>query len=201
MLVSLAVEDTLSESVARRLIGEYAPSAEIANVAGLAGVDSVQRQIPRLNQIARSMGPVLALVDLDRPSTCPGNLVRNLSGSLTIDPQLLIRVAVLEIESWIIADREGIAGWLSISASIVPRDPESLDDPKRAFVNLARRCRNRSLREAISPRQVIGTHRTGPGYNQLVGDFVRHVRNPDAARRNSPSLDRAINRIAELAAG
>ena len=198
MLLSLAVEDILSESVARRLIHKYAPRAEITNVIGLDGIDSVKRRIPKLNQIAKYQGPVLVLADLDRPLGCPVNLVREMITGLAVSPKLLIRVVVLEIESWIMADRMGIGRWLGIAENVVSRSPERLDDPKRSLVQLARRSRNRGLREAIAPSHVLGTSRTGPDYNEIVGEFVTQRWNPDAARRYAPSLDRAIIRISEL---
>ena len=119
---------------------------------------------------------------------------------LTVDPNLLVRVAVLEIESWILADREEIARWLGISSGIISRAPESLEDPKRTLVQLASRSQNRALREAIAPVRVLGTNRTGPNYNETVGEFVTQHWDPETARRNAPSLDRAITRIGELAA-
>ena len=127
-------------------------------------------------------------------------MVSQYSNGLTIAPYLLIRVAVLEIESWIMADRAGIAGWLGVAAGNVYRNPETLVDPKRSLVQLASRSRNRYLREAIAPRNILGTSRTGPDYNETVEEFVNQLWDPEAARRNSPSLDRAITRIAELAA-
>ncbi len=64
---------------------------------------------------------------------------------------------------------------------------------------MAGRSLNRRLREAIAPARVRGTHRTGRAYNDEAGEFVSLRWNPEAARRNSPSLDRAITRICELA--
>lgn len=123
MRVSLAVEDVLSESVARRLVHRYVPEAEITNVIGLNGIDSVKRRIPKLNQIARYQGSVLALADLDKPLECPANLVQEITKGLVVSPRLLIRVAVLEIESWILADRDAIARWLGVALSTVSRNP------------------------------------------------------------------------------
>lgn len=198
MLITLAAEDDLSVAVARRLVGEYAPSAEIFNVLVAGG--SIKSLMPNLNQIARHIMPVLAFADLDRPQSCAPALVRELSNGLTISPDMIIRIAVMEIESWIMADREGFAKWLSIAASIVSRDPESLNDPKRTLVQLASRSRNRALRQGIAPDHVLGTHRTGPDYNDLVDEFVALHWNPDAARGHAPSLARAIARIGRLAA-
>ena len=135
MLITVGVEDVLSEAVARRLIKQYLPDAEVSNVVVTGG--SVKSNIPWLNQMARHRGPVLAVADLDRPSSCPAALIQDLLGGLTAAPKMLIRVAVLEIESWIMADREGLAKRLSIAASAVPHNPEEIEDPKRALTHLA----------------------------------------------------------------
>ena len=200
MFITLAIEDALSEAVARRLILEYIPRAEVFDVVGSSGIGSVKRQITGMNHRARYVGPVLVLADLDKPQSCPPALVHDLTDGLPISPRMLIRIAVLEIESWILADREGMARWLGVASSVVFPHPENLDDPKRAFVQLASRSQNRRLRESIAPRRVLGTNRTGPDYNETVCEFVTNYWNPEVARRNSPSLDRAITRIAELAA-
>lgn len=200
-MITLAVEDTLSETVTTRLVNDYLPGVWVREVIGRQGIGYIRRRMRDLNQIALYENPVLVVADLDRPQDCAANRVFRLSNGLTsAAPNLLIRIAVLEIESWIMADLEGIAGWLRIAANTLPRNPESLDDPKRALVQLASRSRNRMLREAVGPSRVLGTNRTGPNYNEAVGDFVTQLWNPEVARRNSHSLDRAIARIVELAA-
>ena len=172
-MITLAVEDTLSEAVATRLANEYLPGVGVREVVGRQGIGYIRRRMRDLNQIALYENPVLVVADLDRPQDCAANRVGRLSEGLTATaPNLLIRIAVLEIESWIMADREGIARWLRIAANIVPRNPESLSDPKRTLAQLAVRSRNRGLREAIAPTRVIGTHRTGLGYNDTLGEFV-----------------------------
>ena len=200
MLITLASEDGLSESSAKRLIGQYVPQAEIILSMVLEGIKNVKGLIRDLNQIALYQNPVLVLADLDNPQRCPGDLVRDMTQRLSVAPDLHIRLAVPEIESWILADREGIAQWLGIPISVVPRNPESLADPKRSLVQLAARSRNRNMREAIAPVRVLGTNRTGRGYNETVGQFVTQHWNPEVARQNATSLHRAILRIAELAA-
>ena len=182
--------------VAKRLVDEYLSVAEIPEVFVAGG--SIKSRIPGLNQRARFNGPVLAFADLDRPLSCPAALVQELVGGLTVEPNFLVRVAVLEIDSWILADRVAVARWLGVSVDIISRDPESLDDPKRSLVQLASRSRNRRLREGIGPVRVLGTNRTGPNYNETVSEFVTQHWNPETARLNAPSLDRAIVRIAEL---
>ncbi len=150
--------------------------------------------------MARHIGPVLVLADLDRPLSCPAALIQDLLRGVTIAPKMLVRIAVLEIESWIMADREGLANGLSIAASTVPHNPEEVEDPKRALTHLAAGSRSRAIREGIAPRRVRGTHRVGPGYNVILGQFVEEHWSPEAARHNSPSLSRSISRILSLAA-
>ena len=198
MYITLVVEDDLSGIVAERLVKEYIAGVKVLDLFVAGG--SVRGRIPGLNQRARFNGPVLALADLDRPLSCPAELVQEMTRGLIVEPNLLIRIAVLEIESWIMADRDSISRWLGISVRNVSQYPESLEDPKRALVQLASRSPYRRLREGIGPDRVVGTNRTGPNYNDAVGDFVSHFWIPDAARRNAPSLDRAITRIAELGA-
>lgn len=198
MLITLGVEDELSELVAKRLVAEYAPGMRIIDTIGLQGNRQLRQQLRRLNQIAAHRHPALVLTDLDRPQSCPPELLREWTQSRVMAPNLLLRVAVLEIESWLLADRSGIARWLSLAVSQVPSNPESIFDPKRALVELAGRSRNRALREAIVPRRGAGTHHTGPGYNESVGEYVTNHWNTEAARSNAPSLDRAIIRIGEL---
>lgn len=200
MFVTLAVEDRLSDAVAQRLLADYAPGLQIFETMGLQGNDYLKRNLRQLNHIARNLRPVLLFTDLDRPLSCPPALLREWAGSIRHSPNLLLRVAVLEIESWLLADRDSVAAWLSVAVSRIPAHPESISNPKRLLIELASRSRQRHLRAALVPRQGIGTDQIGPDYNRTVGDFAANHWNPETARRSAPSLHRAIVRIAELAA-
>jgi len=46
--------------------------------------------------------------------------------------------------------------YLSVSANRVPREPEEVPDPKQALVNIARRSRNRAIRQDMVPREGSG---------------------------------------------
>ncbi len=198
MFITLGVEDALSESVASRLIAEYVSGAEIVSTMGLTGYDYLRQNIGKFNQIARYKGPVLVLTDLDRPESCPAELLREWTGDLRIYPSLLIRVAVLEIESWIMADRRAFTEWLGIAQSRASRRPEELPDPKRDLIEMALRSRKRDLRAGLVRIYPDGLHERGPDYNVLLGNFVAELWNPEVARSNAPSLDRAISRIVQM---
>ena len=198
MFVTLGVEDTLSQSVARRLLREYTPGAEIWRVVGLNGNQSIRTRIIDLNQIAANIGPVLVLTDLDSPDSCPVELIEEWTGNISPDPNLLIRVIVLEIESWVMADRHSFAKWLMVARDRIPHHPEDVDDPKRILIEIARRSRKRELRDGLVRRYRGVVYQRGLEYNALLSDFVEHTWDPEAARLNSRSLDRAIRRIADM---
>ena len=201
MLVAISVEDVLSEAVARRLLTQYSPDAQIVLTMGLSGNDYLKQNIRNFNQIARYQYPILVLTDLDRSESCPPELLREWTQGLRIVPELLIRVAVLEIESWIMADRSAFADWLDIARSNAPPRPEETANPKRVLVELARRSRNYDIRSGRSGLIRVardGLHRPGPAYNSLLSDFAIEIWNPEVARSNAPSLDRAIARISQI---
>ena len=198
MLITLGVEDDLSESVVMRLLREYSPGFTVAEVIGGNGKDPLRQQLRAFRNIAIHQWPVLVLTDQDSPQSCPPALLRQWTQSRPLPSNLLLRVAVLEVEAWLLADRSAIAQWLSISVNRVPYDPENILNPKQTVVHLSSRSRHRRLREAIAPNRVIGTDRTGPDYNLVMAEFVDNHWNPEAARQYAPSLNRAIIRIAEL---
>ena len=189
----------MSESVAHRLLRDYAPNLQPTRTEGLTGFGQLKARFTSFSKIAHYREPVLLITDLDDPKSCPLALIQEWRQRLPAEPNLLFRVAVVEIESWLIADRPSISRWLSIADRHVPRRPETLLHPKESLVGLARRSRKRALREAIVPRSG-STSNVGPGYNDALGDFALNDWNPEAARSLSPSLHRAITRIAELSA-
>ena len=199
MFITLGVEDILSETVARRLVSQYVIGAQIIRTIGLRGKDHLKSKLQALNQIATYYGPVLVLTDLDRPDSCPAELVENWTGGLnSASNLLLLRVAVLEVEAWIMADRVGLANWLDASTSRIPARPEELPDPKRELTDIARQSRNRSLRSGLVREFSDGFYKPGPKYNVELGNFVKDRWDPEAARLNSSSLDRSIGRISDM---
>ena len=148
--------------------------------------------------IARYREPVLLITDLDNPRSCPTALIKEWSQGLEIETDLLFRVVVVEIETWLLADRVGFSRWLEVPDILIQRNPENISQPKETLVALARRSPNRRLRESIVP-PAGSTRSVGPDYNGCLGEFAAQHWNIEAARLNSFSLDRAIVRIGELA--
>ena len=190
-----AVEGDLDEAVLRRLARHLGIS--IDRVFGRNGKSYLRERIDGYNRAAR-FWPWIVLVDLDHeecaPSLCREWLPTPAEG-------MCFRVAVREIESWLLADRAGIAAFLGVPASRVPSVVDDLDDPKQTLVDLARRSRRRAIREDMAPRHGSGLS-IGPAYTSRMMEFVGvegpNRWRPDLAARASPSLSRCINALTEL---
>ncbi len=159
------VEGLLDQAVLRRLVGET--DATLGQVHGLQGKDRLLKQLNAYNQAAKS-APWVVLVDLDRDAECAPPCCRRWLPDRA--PRMCFRIVVRAIEAWLLADREGLASFLGISVSPVPRQPETIDDPKLALVGLARRSRRRKLREDMVPEQ--GGRAVGPRYRDRLTEFV-----------------------------
>lgn len=186
------VEGSLEEYAARTLLRSTGlwHDRVIVKVAG--GDAGFWKQAPIYLQIARRER-VFALVDLEK-SQCAPSLIRGRLGDAPLPGNFVLRVQVRELESWVLADSKGIAGYLGISESVVPGEPERLADPKLELVNFARRCRKPSLREDIVPKP-SSKGIVGPGYTIRMGDFLENHWNPGRGAPRSQSLARALRAL------
>lgn len=192
--ICLATEDVVSEAVGEKLAGEA--GLRVATPLRKNGGGYLRSKTRSLCEMARWQ-PVVLLTDLDL-SECPPNLAANWFQHDARPDDFLFRVAVREIEAWLLADRTGIARFLQINPRHVPPEPDTLPDPKRQLVALATRA-PRKIRDDIVPC-VGAPSRQGVNYNSRLVDFVRAHWEPTRASIRSPSLYRARHRIAELAA-
>ncbi len=186
-----ACEGITDEAVVRRLL-RWVGTVE-ATIKVTSGKEKLLREIPTYGNIAR-LQRCFALVDLDRENCVPEAL-----RSLGAEPSSLfcLRYAVRAVESWLMADREGIAGFLSVGINRIPVAPDLEEDPVSTVITIARRSRKRWVKEDIVPRPGSGRKR-GPGYAGRMIEFIGEHWDIDVARRHSPSLDRAINCLHRL---
>lgn len=188
--ISGAVEGILDEAVAKRLIQHV--GAEAGTVYGRNGKSNVLVNLAGYNNSARQQ-PWLVLVDLDRDAPCAAQFVAEHLRDRA--PDMCFRVAVREIEAWLMADAERFSRWLSVSRVRIPPAPDNDADPKRTVVNIARHSRRRGVRDDIVPtaasRRVVG-----PGYDSQMIAFVSDSENgwrPQVAAGSSPSLGGCLN--------
>jgi len=192
--VTIVVEGTGDVPVARKILAVAGLEAGEQHVRN--GKAALDVRILAYNKAAR-FGPWLVLRDLDSDAPCPGALVSTL---VPAPARLMrLRVAVREAEAWLLADRERIAEFLRISVKAVPEHPESLNAPKAALVNLARKSHSRKLREDMVPAPGR-TVKVGPLYVARLTEFADEYWRPEVAAAASRSLSRTLESLRRLAA-
>jgi len=188
----VAVEDLIGEAIARKLIKTYVPSVSHVSVLKLAGNTYLKSKAKELNRAARNI-PVLMITDLDSPAMCARGLIDEWVGG-ALSASFLFRVAVMEIESWVIADREKFAEFLAIPPHLIPDPTDSIANPKEFVLTLASRARSKELRADLLP--ALGSFaKTGPAYNPRITEFVNKNWSARRAVRSSPSLRRTVERL------
>lgn len=193
-ILSAAVEGDVDEAVVRRLAAEAGMMA--GPVYGKMGKQHLRARIHGYGHAAR-FSPWLVLVDLDREADCAPTLRRSwLPEPLSA---MCFRVAVREIEAWLLADREAIAEFLGVPKTGVPLAPEREIDSKAVVVSLAARSRRAAIRADMVPR-VGGGRQVGPAYTSRMIEFVTRHWRPEVAAQAAESLARCRARLAELAA-
>ena len=111
---------------------------------------------------------------------------------------MLFRVVVREIESWLLADRSGLAGFLQVAVDRMPHYPENEVDPKQSLVNIARRSRSPKIQSSLVPIQG-STATVGQLYNADLVRFVTETWSISNASIYSPSLNKCLSRLRDLA--
>jgi hypothetical protein len=195
--ISLAVEDDLTDELVRNIIRQASLNVEVGDRYMARGFGNLRAKIKGFNKIAQR-SPVVLVTDLDR-CECAPILISDWLGTTPRHPSLLFRVAVKEVETWVLADGWNFARYLGISESLVPRDVEALEDPKACLINLAKRCRSRVIREDIVPHAKSKALK-GPAYNSRLIQFICQRWNLREAQKSSDSLKRAVVALERLCA-
>jgi hypothetical protein len=184
--INFAVEGEIDEAVARKLILHV--GAIPGTVYGKQGKSHLRERIAGYNQAAKGM-VWLVLVDLDHCSCAPA-LVQNWVSQLS--PYLCLRVAVREVEAWLLADAHNLAHFLGVSPSRIPNNPEQVSDPKKEIVTLASQSRKRDIRRDMVPAPDAGQG-VGAAYSPRLIEFVENHWDIEQAASRAPSLQRAID--------
>lgn len=192
--INIATEDELSEAVLKRLLEHTKRNYSIGTAFRRGGYGFLKRRIEGWNRAAAST-PVIILTDLDM-APCPAQLINSWLKH-PVHPNLIMRIAVREVESWLLADSEGLAAYLGIKINSCPEHPDELQDPKAKLVALAQTSRSREIKSRIVPK-ANSTAKQGPDYNSCLRTFVAESWDVSFASKRSPSLLRAIERFTEF---
>lgn len=194
-VINGAVEGIVDEAVFRRIV--RAAKGEPGVVYGKNGKQDLLQRLPGYNKAAR-WSPWLVLVDLDDDEDCAPLF---LAAALPHRSDLMcLRVAVREVEAWLLADRERMAQFLVVNPDLIPRQPEREADPKRAVIELARRSGRGEIARDLVPRQGSGRHE-GPAYTSRLVEFASDERygwRPVTAARSVESLSRCLRSVRHL---
>lgn len=193
--IAVATEDALSEEVALALLRQSGREYRVLQKLRRGGFGYLKSRVRDFNAMAIHVLPVFLLTDLDRHPCAPALQQEWLPGP--VSDRLLFRVAVREVESWLIADQDGLSDFLGISRARIPPDPDRLFEAKGRLLSLVKTCRKRILRAEILPSPG-GTAPIGLGYNHQWTRFVRNYWSAGRAAERSPSLKRAWLRIQEF---
>lgn len=193
--VNLLVEGDLDEQVLRAMLKQHDQRCTIKACYGKRGKQDLIEKSGKYLQAARTSSfRCICLVDLDNDA-CPLALIERCLGKAQHD-NFIMRIAVREVEAWLLADREKIAAYFDISQAVIPENPDELPDPKAKIVELARRSRKSEMKRDMVPSEGSSA-KTGKNYRARMGSFVDLAWRPAIAADRSPSLRRALARLDE----
>ena len=192
VVVTSAVEGLVDEAVARKLtaLAGATPGA----VYGRKGKPDLLSKLQGYNAASKH-APWLVLVDLDGDAECAPTAKKQWLPAP--GRKMCFRIAVRQVETWLLADRGRMAEFLSVALSRLPEWPELETNAKQTLVNVARRSRKKSIRQSLVP-SVEGRRQEGPEYTTQLIEFVNDYWRPGIARRRSQSLDRAMTCLQNL---
>jgi hypothetical protein len=192
--IHLAVEDALSEAVARKILLQSGRAYDIGYCFRRGGFGYLKTKITGFNEAAKVI-PFFVLTDLDQ-HVCPPDMIADWM-RVPKHPNLLFRIAVREVESWVMADRESFASFLGVSSKIIPTDTDHLPDAKQFLMSLVKRSRIRELRRSILPA-TGSTATQGPDYNGPLVGFIENQWRVREAAQYSLSLKRTLDVVSEF---
>ncbi len=190
--IAIATEDQLSEAIALRLISDITTPHFIQHKLGRKGNGYLRSKMNSWYQMAQQQVMVV-LTDLDR-ANC---LVEFRDQWLVAEPpkNLLLRIAVREVESWVLADHVAMRELIG-AKGVLPGAPDELADPKQSLLKLAKSA-PKQIREDLL-KTINGNLAQGLGYNARLTAWVHSEWCPQRAAERSPSLARARLRLNEV---
>ena len=161
------------------------------SVTSANGKGVIDRDLKNYWEAARVL-PYVVFRDLDRdgggcPVTLRAQLVEHTPGE---SPDLLIRIVDQCIESWILADRQGVAEFCELPiASVRPCDSRPKDHLLRLF-------QKAQFKDAVLHEG--GKLVFGPAYELHLQRLMTHHWSIERAAAESDSLRRALKRLTDL---
>lgn len=193
--LALATEDVLSETIGLRLLADLDARLDSPLKLRKGGFGYLRSKMDSWRQLAQQR-LVFMLTDLDQ-AACVVNFVQDWKGGKPLPQNLLLRVAVREIESWVLADHEAMRKLIG-PKGVLPADPDALPDPKQYLLKLAKQAPKPVRDDLVAAKGAMASQ--GLGYNLRLSNWVQNDWSPERAAERSPSLMRTRNRLREWVA-
>jgi hypothetical protein len=156
------------------------------------GKHNLDARVANYAEAARRGTPIAILRDLDDDAPCAGDLVQKLVRNR---PHLLfLRIAVVELEAWLVAERDAFAKHIGVSIGRLPREPERAGKIRPLILTDAAHSKIRDVRVGFPPTESSGLP-FGSEYISYMTRFIQDVWTPSRAAENAPSLARALLRL------
>lgn len=194
LFINTVCEDFLSEVVVEKIIGSFGDRFKICNRYITDGNSRMKRNLRGYSQ-ASAYTPFCIVTDLDN-ETCAPALITSWANKIQLNDNLIFRVAVREIETWVMADRNAFSKFSGIPLRRIPLDLETVTDPKATLFSLVENYGKKTIRQDLLPADATAT--VGPGYNLVLSEFVYKSWDPNRAQLNSNSLYRMIRHLSRL---
>ena len=197
MEIIIAVEGDLDEAVVQKVICHAGGIP--GRSYGKQGIAYLRSKIRGYNNAARRH-PWLVVADLDHPNSQDDCAPERVREWLSDDIQhCCLRFAVPQIEAWLMGDLITLSEFLSIERAHVDKDPESLLSAKQGMLALARRSKDKTIREQMLPRNGSGRSE-GSEYTSRLIEYAKTCWRPEVAAERVDSLHRAIACLRDLIA-
>lgn len=178
------VEDELQGEICKRLLSSFNGKFKIngdyqvhRNSKGGLKTDAEE-----FNRTAAEGNVRLVLMDLDsleNKQTCPTSEIKRMLRSQPKENNLLLRFAVWEAESWLLADWQNLKRFLELKDVDFSGQPDELPNAKERLHELVRSGSGKSFSEI----------------NKQLYSFTREKWNPQRAAKHSKSLRRTLARL------
>lgn len=187
--VKVLIEGQSDQGMAKRIIRHSGLS--VGQLVTKHGSGNIDKLIPKLSRTTTN-NPWVVFRDSD--TRCPVEFRRQLTKSTTINPAFLLRIVHPMTEGWLMADPQSFSQYFKVTAKKVPVDTELLPHAKRNLLALCKNSRSRDIRSDV----VRPDGGAGPLYVSRINEFAEDYWDIATASQNSPSLKRALIRLAEL---
>ena len=187
IFINCVFEDDPTFAIMQKMLDNFNGCFSINQIVNAHGFVRIKKHINGYNE-ASVYTPYFIITDLDK-NECAPSLIKSWFCKVP-NKNMLFRVAVREIESWIIADRKNFAKFIGVSLDKIPLKPDEIKEPKEKLISLVKKSRNKVLCSDLAPKDNSAS--IGPYYNATLRQFILDRWDLCSAMKNSPSLNKAF---------